>query len=184
MTGRWRRFVRNLTGRSDDTLVSHLLDQLDATRQAAQLARDLAAGEVASDAAIERIDELEATGDDARRILIEELRHTLATPIDREDLNRLSRSADDILDNLRDLVREFHLYGLDDEPLLLSGIDHVTAGIDGLHAATRCLIDHPEDAARQAADAKKNDVRRSYQQAMADLLGDGRTGRHGPAATT
>ena len=34
----------------------------------------------------------------------------LVTPVDREDLFRLSRSIDDVLDNLRDFVREWDLY--------------------------------------------------------------------------
>ncbi|MEX2504628.1 MAG: DUF47 family protein [Egicoccus sp.] len=170
MADRMRTFVRNLTGRSDGTLVAHLLQQLEATSRAAALARELADGEVSADAGSRRMGEIETEGDHARRALIEQLRRSLATPIDREDLNRLSRSVDDILDNLRDLASEFHLYQFTTEPLLREGIDNLDEGIRALYGATECLVDRPQDAARQAAESKKNDVRRSYQRAMAELL--------------
>lgn len=170
MGDRLRVFVRNLTGRSDGTLVSHLLQQLEATSRAVALAREIAAGDVGAAEGSERMGEIESEGDQARKDLIEQLRRSLATPIDREDLNRLSRSVDDILDNLRDLASEFHLYEFSEEPLLREGIDNLDRGIRALYGATECLIDRPEDAARHAADSKKNDVRRSYQRAMARLL--------------
>jgi len=170
MGDRIRTFVRNLTGRSDATLVAHLLEQLEATSRAAELARQLADGVVTSELGSEQMGEIESEGDHARRALIEQLSRSLATPIDREDLNRLSRSVDDILDNLRDLAREFHLYEFSEEPLLRAGIDNLDQGIRALYGATECLIEQPQDAARQAAESKKNDVRRSYQHAMAELL--------------
>ncbi|MFA9447129.1 DUF47 domain-containing protein [Egicoccus sp. AB-alg6-2] len=170
MRGRLKRFLRNLAGNNDEMLLAPLLAQLEATVRAAALARSLAAGEVATDVGDRRMDELESEGDTARRALIEELRHALAVPIDREDLNRVSRSIDDVLDNLRDLARELHLYGLGEEPLLLDPIANLEAGVRGMDAATRCLLDRPQDAARLAAESKKNDVRRSYQFAMASLL--------------
>ena len=168
--GRLKRFVRNLSGRSDTVLVAHLLAQLDATLEAVTLAGAMAAAEVPAEEGSRRMGEIETQGDDARRSLIEELRRTLATPMDREDLFRLSRSVDDILDNLRDLAREMALYRLDGEPLLLDAVHNLEAGVRGLHGATECLIAEPADAANQAAAAKKNDVRRAYQQAMAELL--------------
>lgn len=170
MADRLRNFVRNLTGKSDATLVDHLLQQLDATSRGADLARQMVTGAVATDLGIEQMSAIEGEGDDARRDLIAQLRRSLATPIDREDLNRLSRSVDDILDNLRDLAYEFHLYELVEEPLLTEGIDNLSRGIDDLTEATNSLIERPEEAAQRAAESKKNDVRRSYQQAMAELL--------------
>ncbi|MFA9429332.1 DUF47 domain-containing protein [Egicoccus sp. AB-alg2] len=170
MTERVRRFFRNLTGRSDAVLVSHLLAQFDATTKAVDLVRALAGGEIDAAEGDRRMDAIESEGDDARRELIVELRQTLAAPMDREDLNRLSRSVDDVLDNLRDLAREFHLYGFAAEPLLLEGVDNLATGLAMLRTATEVLVDHPEDTARHAAESKKNDVRRSYQHAMAQLL--------------
>jgi len=165
-----RQFVRNLTGDSDDVLVRHLLDQFDATTQGVELVRALAAGEVSPAEGEQRMDTLESAGDDARRALLVALRQTLAAPMDREDLNRVSRSVDDVLDNLRDLVREFRLYEFVEEPLLHDGVGHLAAGLAKLRDATAVLLEQPEDTARHAAESKKNDVRVSYQRAMATLL--------------
>jgi len=165
-----RQFVRNLTGGSDDVLVRHLLDQFDATSRGVELVRALAAGDISPAEGEGRMDALETAGDDARRALLVALRQTLAAPMDREDLNRVSRSVDDVLDNLRDLVREFRLYGFVEEPLLRDGVGHLAAGLAKLRDATAVLMEQPEDTARHAAESKKNDVRRSYQQAMAALL--------------
>ncbi|GGI08168.1 hypothetical protein GCM10011354_27740 [Egicoccus halophilus] len=167
---RLRRFWRNLTGGSDEDLVACLLAQVTATTEAVELARAMATGEIAPTSGAERMDGVESEGDDARRELILELRRTLATPMDREDLNRLSRSIDDVLDNLRDLAREFDLYGFRDEPLLVEPVDNLAAGLASLRRAIEVLIERPQDAARHAAESKKNDVRRSYQRAMATLL--------------
>ncbi|MEX1178315.1 MAG: DUF47 family protein [Nitriliruptor sp.] len=173
MLERMRRFGRELTGRSGGLLVGHLVDQLEATLAAVRVIRQVAAGELDAASGWTEVDELETVGDDARRALIHELSRTLASPIDREDLFRLSRSVDDVLDNLRDLAREFDLYEVPSEPLLADALANIGAGVVALREAVGCLVDAPEQASRRAAEAKKNDVRLSYQRAMAALLADG-----------
>ncbi len=168
---RLRRFVRDLTGRNDGVLIGHLVDQLDATLDGVAWVRSLAAGEVDTARAREQLGSIETTGDEARRALIVELSRTLSAPMDREDLFRLSRSVDDVLDNLRDLAREFDLYRIAAEPLLDDALASIEAGVRGLHDAVDALLEAPDRAARLAADAKKTDVRASYQHAMAALLG-------------
>lgn len=170
MFDRLQRFARDLTGGNDTVLVGHLVDQLDATLAGVKIARALAGGERATAEARFELGEIETSGDDARRALIIELSRTLAAPMDREDLFRLSRSVDDILDNLRDLAREFDLYRIPSEPLLTDALANLEAGVLGLREAVGCLLDAPETAARRAAESKKNDVRASYQRAMAALL--------------
>ena len=54
---------------------------------------------------------VERRGDTMRGELVARLSGVLVAPIDREDLFRLSRSIDDVLDNLRDFIREWDLYG-------------------------------------------------------------------------
>jgi uncharacterized protein len=95
---------------------------------------------------------------------------TLTAPMDREDLFRLSRSIDDILDNLRDLAREFDLYEVAAEPLLTDPLAGIEMGVVGLREAVGSLVDEPDAAGIVAAMAKKNEVRVSYQQSMAALL--------------
>jgi uncharacterized protein Yka (UPF0111/DUF47 family) len=167
---RLRRLGRDLTGRSDHTLLEYLIGQLASTAEGAALARRAVGGEVDAEEARERISAIESEGDEHRRELVLELSATLAAPIDREDLFRLSRSVDDVLDNLRDLVREMHLYGIASEPLLDAPLAGVEDGVEHLTRAARCLVDQPGQASHEARLAKKNEIRRRYQQAMADLL--------------
>lgn len=54
--------------------------------------------------------DLDHAGDIARAWLITELATVLSTPVDVEDLFRISRSVDDVLNNLRDFVQECDLY--------------------------------------------------------------------------
>lgn len=170
MWDRLRRFGRDLTGRNDEVLLAALLGQLDAAIEAAEVAHAIAAGELAPGEGCARLDDLETRGDDRRRELIDELARILAPPIDREDLFRFSRSADDVLDNLRDLGREFVLYELASEPLLVEPLAGVRAGVEGLRRAVEALVDDPATSIRATTGSKKNDVRGRYQRAMAELL--------------
>lgn len=173
MFERLQRFARDLTGGNDVVLVGHLIDQLDATLRGVAIARALAGGEIDTADARTELGGVESSGDEARRALIAELTRTLVAPMDREDLFRLSRSVDDILDNLRDLAREFDLYEVPEEPLLVDALANIEAGVLGLREAVGCLVEEPGVASLRAAEAKKNDVRSSYQQAMAALLAPG-----------
>jgi uncharacterized protein len=170
---RARRFARNLTGGTDQVLIGHLVAQLDAALEGIAIARSLAGGELDTGEGRATLGRIESRGDDARRELIAELSRTLAAPMDREDLFRLSRSTDDVLDNLRDLAREFDLYEIDREPLLVDALANVERGLLALREAVGCLVDAPELASLRAAEAKKTDIRSSYQQAMAALLAEG-----------
>jgi uncharacterized protein len=170
MFERMRHLGRDLTGRSDDVLVRLLLGQVDATLEGAALARTAAAGQLDLSLARDRMNAIEHRGDDHRRELIVTLSHTLAPPIDREDLFRLSRSVDDVLDNLRDLVRECDLFAITHEPLLAAPLAGVETGMQALRAAVAALADAPETCRAQALEARKNDIRPRYQRAMAEVL--------------
>jgi uncharacterized protein len=170
---RARRFARNLTGGTDQVLIGHLVAQLDAALEGIAIARSLAGGELETGEGRATLGRIESRGDDARRELIAELSRTLAAPMDREDLFRLSRSTDDVLDNLRDLAREFDLYEIDREPLLVDALANVERGLLALREAVGCLVDAPALASLRAAEAKKTDIRSSYQHAMAALLAEG-----------
>jgi uncharacterized protein len=165
-----RRIGRDLTGRGEHVLVGHLLGQLEATSEAVALARSTVAGEVAPQEARRRMSEIEHRGDDERGALVVELSASLAPPIDREDLFRVSRSVDDVLDNLRDLVREMDLYAIGREPLLDAPLAGVAAGVALLRDAVVALVERPGASRLEALQAKKTEIRPRYQQAMAELL--------------
>lgn len=55
---------------------------------------------------------IEKAADEIRRKLCEELYHTFITPIDREDLYRLSGTIDDVTDYAWNTVKESRIYGI------------------------------------------------------------------------
>lgn len=170
MGSRLRRLGRDLTGRSDWTLIDHVLGQLRTTHEGVVLARATARAEVDAAHAREQIADIEHRGDVHRRELVAELSAALAPPMDREDLYRFSRSVDDVLDNLRDLVREMDLYDIDEEPLLDEPLAGVERGVESLIDAVEAVLAEPDRSRSGAREAKKNDIRPSYQRAMAGLL--------------
>lgn len=165
-----RRLVRDLTGRGDEVFVARLSAQIDAAREGALLALDAVRGHDTS-AARDRMTDIEHEGDDERAELVEQLAVALTTPIDREDLFRLSRSIDDVLDTLRDFTRELDLFqpvdGRGFGPLL----EALQAGIDALGVAVSYLVDRPADVSEACKAARRhgNTLRRQYQHALAEL---------------
>lgn len=173
---RLRRVLDDLTGRSRGRLAPLLLAQLDTADQGTALAARMCAGAISTAEARRRMGLVEHDGDGRRAGVVAELSAALTTPLDREDLYRFSRSVDDVLDNLRDFVRESDLYGA-----TLGG----TAGLDaaGLFAAVREGLGHlrtavervdrrPAEVTALALRARKaaGRVRQAYQRAMAALL--------------
>ncbi|MFI6323279.1 DUF47 domain-containing protein [Nonomuraea sp. NPDC050556] len=165
MMKRLRRIRDLMTGRMDSALTEALLGQLEATKEGAWLAMAMIGGEVGRTGAHEQMRAIEHLGDEERRRLVEELRSALVTPIDREDLFRLSRSIDDVLDSLRDFVRESHLYRVPDQIRFSPLLDQVIVGIDALENAVRDLASRPSAVVQDALEAKKvgGAIRRMYQ---------------------
>lgn len=162
---RLRRIRDLMTGRMDSALTEALLGQLKATKEGAWLAMSMIGGEVGRTGAHEQMRSIEHLGDEERARLVEELKTALVTPIDPEDLFRLSRSIDDVLDSLRDFVRESHLYRVPDQIRFAPLLDQVVVGIDALESAVRDLASRPSAVVQDALEAKKagGAVRRMYQ---------------------
>ncbi|WP_246080147.1 DUF47 domain-containing protein [Nonomuraea mesophila] len=162
---RLRRIRDLMTGRMDSALTEALLGQLEATKEGAWLAMAMIGGEVGRTGAHEQMRAIEHLGDEERARLVDELKTALVTPIDREDLFRLSRSIDDVLDSLRDFVRESHLYRVPDQIRFTPLLDQVIVGIDALENAVRDLASRPSVVVQDALEAKKagGAIRRMYQ---------------------
>ncbi|GAA2683051.1 hypothetical protein GCM10010412_068610 [Nonomuraea recticatena] len=154
-----------LAGRMDGALTEALVGQLKATKEGAWLAMAMIGGEVGRTGAHEQMRSIEHLGDTERARLVEELKGALVTPIDREDLFRLSRSIDDVLDSLRDFVRESHLYRVPEQIRFAPLLDQVIVGIEALERAVRDLASRPSGVVQDALEAKKagGAVRRMYQ---------------------
>ena len=166
------RFARDLAGRSSSRLLTLLVDQLDATSLGVTLVSRLAAGEVSPAQARDEMRELEHAGDDSRAELVGHIGTVLSTPIDPEDLFRLSRSIDDVLDNLRDFVREVDLYHPEDLALEAPLIRALADGVESMRTAVAELR-APRGNAREATLATRKaagGTRRLYQQQVAALF--------------
>lgn len=168
------RLLKDLTGRSDEDLIGPIVRQLDAALDGAGLARAAVMGTLPSSEARTRMADVEHEGDRERALLVRALSKSLTAPIDREDLFRLSRSADDILDDLRDFVRELELFDAAPMPALAPIIDAVARTIQLLRVATERLLQDLATVREAALAAKKSDseVRRLYQSTLAAILQD------------
>lgn len=169
---RLRQMLDTLTGRGDGRIVTAVARQLGETMAGARLAREMAEGSISHARAHARMEQIEHEGDTCRGSVVELLTQSLATPIDREDLFRLSRSIDDVLDTLRDFVREAHLYGVAPLTRLVPVLDLVIAGIDALCTAVSEIVSNPTQVTRSALEAKKQAgaVCRAYQYEIAELF--------------
>jgi hypothetical protein len=139
MPARLGDLLRDLSGRTDQLLAGLILDQLTAASDGVRLAAELARGEVAPAVARVRIAEIEHQGDTGRVALVGRLRRSVSSPIDREDLFRLSRSIDDVLDTVRDFIREVDLFAVDNRSAYEPVLTALSAGLDELAEAVRML---------------------------------------------
>ena len=167
-----RRALRKLQRGGAAGLVAILDRQLAETRTACQLARSVAEGAVDPGEAHDRMAEIEHRGDTLRSELVGKLAGVLVAPIDREDVFRLSRSVDDVLDNLRDFVREWDLYKPEASGEFLGLLDATASGVDDLRRAVKTIAADPKETSQSALLCKKsaNEIRRRYDEALSELF--------------
>lgn len=174
MTGlrRLRRVIDDLAGRSHQRVIGILIRQIDVGLDAVALAIEVTRGDTDSGEARVLMSDLEHQGDGHRGRLVPELSAALTTPIDREDLFRLSRSVDDVLDHLRDYVRETDLYEVRLEPSAVALLEQVDLGLKDLRRAVDRMLTRPDEvpAAALAAHKHAGRVRHLYGLSLADLL--------------
>jgi len=173
--GRWSaRLTRDLTGHSSGQLVSLLREQFRITGCGAHLVEQLTAAAVKVSDAHDQMRQLEHEGDGARGRLIVQMRGTLVTPIDAEDIFRVSRSLDDVLDNLRDFVREVDLYQPARIDFAHPLAQMLVKGIERLEPALDQLGSVDTDGKRSTLATRKavGQGRRLYQQQLAQLFAE------------
>ncbi len=165
--------IKHLTGKARSDLSTHVLRQIDATLEAAALIELVVSDGRNLDTASGKMRGVEHAGDRARADLVLALSSAFSTPIDREDLFRLSRSTDDVLDNLRDFLREVRLFspeGLEPcralLPPLSDGLRHLRDAVSSIqHDGT--TVERSTLATRKAGTA----IRRGYEEELANLFG-------------
>lgn len=170
------KVLKELAGRTGVDLVEVVSEQLRATVEGARLVQAAIAGSVELDETASSMERLEHAGDAARAELVRNLSRVLVTPIDREDLFRVSRSVDDVLDNLRDFLREarlFHSTRLEHcaplLPPLLDALERLSEAVDSLHASR---VDDEVNRHCLAARKAGNQIRRSFDEALAALFSE------------
>lgn len=165
------KVLRDLAGGSNQMFEDLLVGHLDATIAGARLARDVVSGLASRDTARDRILEIEHQGDALRTELLGELSRALVTPIDREDLFRISRTVDEVLDNLRDFLREWDLFELGPEPNLVPLLEAVIHALVALREAVASIVDESSQIAARAHGSRRSaaQVRRLYEVQLASL---------------
>jgi uncharacterized protein Yka (UPF0111/DUF47 family) len=158
--------------KSPDPTIEALLSQVASATEATQVAVDVLNDGVSKAEARKRINAIEHAGDEARASLAEELTAALGPPIDHEDLFRVSRSVDDVLDNLRDFVDEIDLFGAEDRKSLLPPLGPIADALADLGEAIRALDDDPKAVTELGLKAQKTagKVRRGYQECLGELF--------------
>ncbi|MDA8203859.1 MAG: DUF47 family protein [Chloroflexi bacterium] len=166
------RVIRDLGGASSRRFVELLSGHLDATLEGAVLAERAVRGGLSWEQARAEMVDIEHRGDGLRRELILELSSEIVTPLDREDLFRVSRSIDDVLDNLRDFVRECDLFAVEDALPTAPTLAAIRVAVLELRGAIGLMEDRPERMNGQALAAHKaaNAIRRSYEVALTELF--------------
>jgi hypothetical protein len=169
---RLRVFFRDVAGESAQTLIAILVEHVAVDREAALLAQRAVRDADAASAIDTDIRDIERRGDQLRQRLVAELAQTLITPLDREDLFRFSRSLDDVLDNIRDFVREWLLYRPESERNLASLLEIVGNGVEKLGLAVSAISKRADQPAAHLLDAKRttNHVRRRFEEEVAELF--------------
>jgi uncharacterized protein Yka (UPF0111/DUF47 family) len=169
---RIRRLYDDLTGRTHHRALDALHAQLGSAIEGVALTARMTRGEVSPAAARSQMVDVEHDGDSLRAVLVGELSAALTTPIDREDLYRLSRSVDDVLDNLRDLVRETDLYRATPDRGDLLILAAVTDGLQLLQRAIGSVPRRPSEVTVTTLAVRKcaGRIRQLYQSAVAALF--------------
>lgn len=168
----FRYAFQDLFGRSDRRLVELLVAHVDAVTEGADAVSRAVRGELGGAELERHVRDVEHIGDDRRKELVEHMIRSLTLPLDREDVYRLSRSIDDILDCLRDFSEEWSLYEATSDPFFLPLIEEITAALAELRIAAGLITKEPNEVAiaSQATKKRATKVRRAYQRALRDLF--------------
>lgn len=171
--GRVRRAVRGMARKESENLIAPLDRQLGVTIAACALTREVAVGKRTPAEANAKIADLEHSGDLLRAKFVGKLKHVLVAPVDREDLFRLSRSIDDVLDNLRDFMREWDLFDVAAMDPYVDLIDATAKALEDLRLAVQTIGRDPKKLTSRTALATKksaNEIRRLYDEELAKLF--------------
>ena len=115
---------------------------------------------------------LEEEADDIREMVVKELNQAFVTPIDREDINGLSRSVDDIIDYAKTTVEETMAFGVKPNDHMILMAEGLCEAAVAIAQAIRLLSKDSQRALDLIVYAKKreNYVEHCYREALVDLF--------------
>jgi predicted phosphate transport protein (TIGR00153 family) len=166
------RSLRALIKSNDRRFVALLCEQADLTVRGLQALERFGREPGPHPELLEQVKEMERAGDSTRRILIDELLRTYATPFDREDLFALSRSVDDILDAANETAVELAMYRIGPPDSFMEMAAVLVEGARHIRFAVAELLEHPTVAADHAVRAKRSENRIDslYHRAVSSLF--------------
>ena len=150
-------------------LLGMLRDQAAVTADAMA---DLVAWGNGDPAAAERVRDCEHRADEAKRSLWKALQESFAPPLDAEDLFTLSADLDEVLNGMKDLVREMEVMQMAPDEPTAEMVDLLAGAVEQLCAAFGALEAHGDEptAHADAAIKAQRRVEHVYRAAMSRLL--------------
>ena len=120
----------------------------------------------------EVVSQAESAADEIRRILIDELNRTFVTPFDREDIHKLSRAIDDMLDYAYTTTVEMSMLEVEPNGYMVEIGTHLAKAACELHLGVQRLADHPGVSIDHVVRVKQieNRVEEVYRLALAELF--------------
>ena len=147
-----------------------LIQQAQVIRDAVQALCDFCQDPTQEKGDFVKVKEKEA--DAIRRQLVEDINRTFITPIDRDDLYRLSTSIDDLADYAWTTVKEVRIYDIQPDQHLLTMARTLLKMADGLLVCTQKLEKDHAGVAAEATKVKKleNTLNVQFHQSIAALF--------------
>lgn len=115
----------------------------------------------------------EKEADTVRRELVDDINRTFITPIDRDDLYRLSSSIDDLADYAWTTVKEIRIYDIQPDAHLLEMARTLLKMADGLLVCVQNLEKNHAVVSTEATKVKKleNTLNVQFHKSIAELFG-------------
>jgi uncharacterized protein len=120
----------------------------------------------------DRVQDLEHHGDEVIVGLIQELRQSFVTPIDREDIYALGEGIDDTIDYLNNAARECRLFRVSATPEMREMARILVRSAEEIEKGVRAVTGSGDDALghARAASQAENEMERVYRDALARLF--------------
>ncbi len=157
----------------DESFFEHLVRQASNIEEAAQALSDLISEYNDVSAKARRVQELEHDGDEITHMILRRLNTVFVTPIDHEDIHRLTATLDDVLDHMHAAADLFVLHTIESPlPAMKAQADVLVRASGKAREALAVLPKYGQLGAYAVEiNALENDGDRIYRQAVADLFG-------------